>query len=225
MIVILDNDRDALFALRKRLYMHRMPSAILSTDEVERIGQYPAHGILIHRPESIESIEELCKEIRKAYPSIPLLLTYRESAPINYFVYRRMVDVVLEERTTTATLIKRTYECYEEKNGSIPYSFTVEGVRVILNDPYVHVLMNMFPTRRVEYTILRYLSLTAPRPVPAEELLEVAFPPSTRKRGPQTVAKAVAGFNTLVARGFDGMQVIASQRPHSYYIHRHKKKK
>ena len=225
MIVILDNERDALFALRKRLYMHRTPSAILPFDEIERIGHYPVHGILIHRPENVEDIERLCKKIREVYPNIPLLLTYRDSAPINYFAYRKMVDVVLEERTTTATLHKRLYECYEEKNGSVPYSFTVEGVRVIMNDPYVHILMQAFPTRRVEYMILRYLSLTSPRPVPAEELLETAFPPSTRKRTPRTVAKAIAGFNDLVARGFEGMQVIALQRPHCYYIHRHKMKK
>ena len=225
MIVIIYNDRDALFTLRKRLYMHRTPSAILGTADIARIGHYPVHGILLHRPENIENIEELCKEIRETYPSIPLLLTYRDTAPINYYVYRRMVDVMLEERTTTSTLLKRVYECYEEKNGSIPYSFTVEGVRVIMNDPYVHILMQAFPTRRVDYMILRYLSLTAPRPVPAEELLETAFPPSTRKRGPQTVAKVIAGFNNFVARGFEGMHVIALKRPYCYYIHRHIKEK
>lgn len=225
MIVILDNDRDSLFNLRKRLYMHRTPSAILSVDEIERIGYYPVHGILIHHPETVESIEELCNKIREAYPRIPLLLTYRDGAPINYFVYRRMVDEVLEERTTTATLLRRVYEHYEEKNGSIPDSFTVEGVRVIMNDPFVHILMQAFPTRRVDYMILRYLSLTAPRPVPAEELLETAFPPSTRKRGPHTVAKIIAGYNGFVARGFEGMQIIAFKRGHGYYIHRHQKQK
>lgn len=218
MFIILDSSEDAVLPLRKRLYHHYIHSIVIPPDEVERIADYPAHAIIIPRAETLPDPERICTSLRDHYPHLPLAMIYRPAAG-NYYACARMVDIMLEERTTTPKTIEMLYDLYRQKGNKSPESCIVDCLRTDSRvRGCVYLLAHPFPAHKTPWMLARYLTLAAPRAVPAEELLATCFPPQG-ERSARVIRRHLSELDRMFEIGF-GVRMFACRRPAAYYIHK-----
>ncbi len=218
MFIILDECEQEILLLRRRLYRHFIHSIVVSPQEIEKISLYPAHAILIPRPVKLTDPGDTCTRLREVYPHLPLAMIYQPDSG-NYYRYAKMVDVLLQERITTQKMAALLYEDYRKKNGKSPDSRIVDCLRT---DSRVHgvvyLLAHPFPAHKTPWMLARYLTLAAPRAVPAEELLKTCFPPQGQ-RNPRVIRRHLSELDRMFEIGF-GIRMFACKRPAAYYISR-----
>lgn len=111
-------------------YKMYIPTFIIPSDEIERIGYYPANAIIIACPQAIENLADVCHYIREHFPLVPLALFFIPPCG-NYYTYKRLADFVFEKNTTSIRVVKTLFEEREKRTGSyafiqlpMPYSPT-----------------------------------------------------------------------------------------------------
>ena len=216
MFIILDYNENEALSLRKKLYHHYIHSIVISPNEIERIRDYPAHAIILPRVETLADPEGLCASLRDLYPHLPLAILYRPTAG-NYYAYARMVDIILEERATTPKTIGALYDIYRQKGNQSPESRIVDCLRTDSRvRGCVYLLSRPFPARKTAWMLARYLTLAAPRAVPAAELLVTCFPPQS-ERSARVIRRHLSELDGMFKIGF-GIRMFACERPAAYYI-------
>ena len=215
MIVIIDSDPNATLPYRKRLFRLRVHSLCLTPENIHRIAEYPANGILIIHPERIDRVLDLCASLRSLYPHLPVAAIYRQPG-MNYYHLKNAVDLLLHERSTTPKTISAIYELYRAKGNPDTRSCIADCVRTDTRSPFVYVLGHPFLPTHTQWMLVRYLTMAAPRAVPVEELLALCFAPGG-SRSPRNVSAQLTQLDRIIYRGF-GFRVFLHQYPSSYSI-------
>ncbi len=215
-IIINDTPADVL-SLRRRLYRVAIHTTVLSPTDIDRIGDYPAHGVYIHFPEKMIDIDALCQEIKRKYPNLPLGLTYRPNGK-NYYIYKRMVDAVFEEKMTAGTIVSTMYRIYEDLNHTNADVIIHRSLATYRRYPnFIFALTYHFPFSREQYMMTRYLLYKAPQAVSTAELAETCLPPGGRKTA-RYISAALKEVDALFLRIF-GIQFFEYSRANGYRIH------
>lgn len=218
MFILFDRSEEDALSYRRRLYQRYVHSLTLRPEEADRIADYPAHGILIPNPEHLDDPIGLCMLLRERYPHLPIGMIYRKDCPLHYYRLKGACDLLFDERTTMPKIISLFYEHYEKKGNPSPVSRITSCVRTDSRCPkVVFVLAQPFPASHVQWMLIRYLNLTAPRAVTAEELLSVGFLPG-KTRSSKNVSAQLTKFDRLIGRGFP-FRVFHCRYPSTYYIH------
>lgn len=217
MFIILDQDKEAVLGLRRRLYHHYTHTTIIAPTALAEITHYPAQGVLIPRPECLADPQATCRAIRELSPSLPIGMIYGVDNG-QYFQYRRLVDVVFEARTTAGKICKIIYDIFGQRNQETSSSRIVDCLRVDRAVPgCVFLLGYGFPATREQWMLARYLVLAAPRAVPVAELLDTCFLPG-RVRSARSVSQQLGQLDHMFSVGC-GVRVFERHRPATYFIH------
>ena len=217
MFVIFDRSPADALALRQRLYRYHIHSLYLAPDEIDRIADYPVHGILIPHPELLIDPIGLATLLRERFPRLPLAMLHNQGGP-NFYHLQRASDLIFEGRVTTPKMITDLYAAYEGKGNPSVQSCISDCVLTDSRSRYVYILGEPFPASHIQWMLVRYLTLAAPRPVPAEELAALCFSPG-HERAAQNVSAHLTKLDRVISRGFP-FRVFSCQHPHVYSIKR-----
>ncbi len=174
MLIFLHENPAAVEAERNIFYRMRIHTLCLSPPKPADAALYPIRGFLIPRPEDISDLESICLQINILFPDIPLAIFYREGRG-NPYLYQRMCDFVFDQNTTSTDIVSRMYSLYKERTGKETDSLLIGNIRTVLRDPRLFLFGHPLPVTALQWRIVRYLQLTHPRPVPAQEILDTCF--------------------------------------------------
>lgn len=217
MFIIFDRSPADALALRQKLYRYRIHSLYLSPNEIDRTTDYPVHGILIPHPELLGDPIGLATLLRDRFPHLPLAMLHNQGGP-NFYLLQRACDLLFNGRITTPKMISDLYAAYEGKGNPSPQSSIGDCVLTDTRSRYIYVLGDPFPASHIQWMLVRYLTMTAPRAVSAEELASLCFSPG-QERAAQNVSAHLTKLDRVISRGFP-FRVFFCQHPHCYSIKR-----
>lgn len=216
MIVFVDENPQEVAPLRDAFLRLRIHTACVTPHTVAHIGRYPAHAVLIPRPECLENLEIIAGEIKSHFPNLPFAILYKRGNPY-YYRYCRLCDTVIDSDTSTPREIgEYLHSMYEYNTGRSLHAIMLESMRTLVEPPYLTVFLHHMDITPTQWLILRYLQHTHPTPVTAEEILDTCFlhtkPPSV-----SNVRTQICAFNQKL-RSYFGLVPIVYVTKQGYVL-------
>lgn len=220
MIVFVEQDPASAFPSRRIFYKMRVHTRVIRPDEIGQLPEWPVKAIIVARPGDIEEISLLCDNLRALCPGVPLA-AFPEQFDKRYLLYEDKFDRLYGPTVTSTRVVTELFTEYEERTGKQAFSLIVEGAKTDIRKPNIFCLFGApYRVSGRHYLILRYLALCAPRKVPAEELLEVCFPPQNQP-DVSNVSVQVCLLNRYSNLLCPDYPIVSFKRGEGYYITPH----
>ena len=215
MILLIDNEPDAVLADRCMFFRMGLHSLVCRPDAITTMIFKPVHTVLIMRPEYIEDLPAVCHEIRQYFFRVPLAMMYRPPHG-SYYMYLQLADAVFDDNVTTAHFANFMYDLYKRNTGIDVRDMIYDCVRAIAGTHYICICGERLPATHEQVMLTRYLLFRAPRAAAVEDLRQACFNPA-RLPQPSNVHTQFSRLNKTILRGTD-LRKIHYKRDIGYFI-------
>lgn len=218
MILLIDNTKKALSELSLRFYHLGLPTASVGArGAIPFLSEHTVDAVFIPNADQTAGASSLCRRIRKAFPSLPLVVAIpNERADRLADKFFPFADNILLSPIAPIHAAETIFEICRLKNGrdladlhAGPLILNLHLTGCCLYTVPVTVSIN-------ELLILRYLGERYPNAVSTEELATFAGNPSI-KRKTGSVRMHISSINRLAKRAF-GAPVILYRQGKGYAL-------
>ncbi len=218
MIFIIENDHKIRDRERRRFYKFPLNTCgSASRYAIEKISDYPVTAIYIPNIDTVPNPIEFCRKLKKAYPSLPLIVTVPKTDKIDLDTLYRVTDNMPNRPLATVRLAEIICELSRLYTGRDFIECKVNSalkLTIYAHVATVHQRLLSFNSQAL--SVLRHLAEAYPRYVPTEELA-LCTGVHRGKRSPESVRFQIFKINAK-AKARTGRPIIVFKRGCGYTV-------
>ena len=216
MILIIDNNseaREKYIADFRELGVNAFGAS--ENESTKLIYSYSFNAFLIVNSESLVCSTQICKDIKAAFPKIPLILLAKNESEKQLDELNIYVDNILLPNVPLKKVVPVIMEYVRIYSGRCRTDMIYKSVRVELYSQSVFFFGERFHTSKSEYFLIRYL-VNAADIVALDEIKNLCFPLSP-EISRHAIIELISRINSKAERLFN-KKIITSEGNGKYII-------